>query len=138
MGASRGPVERRRWRPSAGGRARTWLVAILVLLAAAALGVILAISTATKRGGDSGSLGLEMSGSGNETSETFFARQGWSIDWENTGQYFSYTIRGDVEFGQVVTQNGPGNGSTSPVPTGNFFIEVVAQGPWSMRVVQGE
>jgi hypothetical protein len=89
-------------------------------------------------GGPSGAVIVEMSGDGNEASKTFYARRGWEIDWENTGSYFSFTIHGDVEFGQVITQNGPGNGITSPVPTGNFFIEVVAQGPWTLTVTQGE
>lgn len=71
-------------------------------------------------------------------SERFIARRGWWIEWQNTGSYFSYTIHGDVEFGQVITQNGPGNGITSPVPTGTFFVEVVAQGPWSIKVIQGD
>lgn len=91
-----------------------------------------------RRGGEPGSTIAEMRGDGNKVSKEFCARRGWSIDWENTGQYFSYTIHGDVEFGQVITQNGPGNGITSPVPTGNFSIEVVAQGPWSITVTQGD
>lgn len=89
-------------------------------------------------GSESGSTIVEMSGDGNKVSEQFYARRGWSIEWENTGQYFSYTIHGDVEFGQVITQNGPGSGITSPVPVGDFFIEVVAQGPWSITVIQGD
>jgi hypothetical protein len=88
-------------------------------------------------GGLGGSTIVEMSGDGNKVSKHFYARSGWSIVWENRGKYFSYTIHGDTEFGQVITQNGPGNGITSPVPMGNFFIEVVAQGPWSIQVVQG-
>jgi hypothetical protein len=137
VSASKGPAQRR---PSSspGAIPRSWLIAILVVVAAAALGVILAIAMAPPRGGPSGSTILEMSGNGNKTSDPFYARPGWSVNWENSGKYFSYTIHGDVEFGQVVTQNGPGNGITSPVPTGNFFIEVVAQGPWSLRVIQGE
>jgi hypothetical protein len=89
-------------------------------------------------GGPPGSTLVEMSGDGSKVSKHFYARRGWEIEWQNTGQYFSYTIHGDVEFGQVITQNGPGNGITSPVPTGNFFIEVVAQGPWTITVIQGD
>jgi hypothetical protein len=89
-------------------------------------------------GGPSFGVIVEMSGDGNKVGPRFFARRGWEIDWENTGPYFSYTIHGEVEFGQVITQNEPGNGITNPVPTGNFFIEVVAQGPWTIQVIQGE
>jgi hypothetical protein len=89
-------------------------------------------------GGEAGSTLVEVSGDGNKVTRHFYARKGWQIYWENTGQYFSYTIHGDTEFGQVITQNGPGNGITSPVPTGTFFIEVVAQGPWLIKVIQGD
>jgi hypothetical protein len=120
------------------GGARVWVFVVLGLAAIAVVAIIFAMSLPGRRGGDPGATILEMSGRGNETSEKFYARQGWSIEWENTGQYFSYTIHGDVEFGQVITQNGAGNGITSPVPTGTFFIEVVAQGPWSIKVIQGD
>lgn len=137
MSPNRDPAERRGWWLR-GGSARTRLAAVVGTLVVAAVVGIIAASLSVRRGGEPGSTILEMSGRANETSEAFFARQGWSIQWENTGQYFSYTIHGDVEFGQVITQNGPGNGITSPVPTGTFFIEVVAQGPWSIKVTQGD
>jgi hypothetical protein len=79
-----------------------------------------------------------MSGDANQASQEFYARSGWRVEWENTGASFSYTIHGDTEFGTVVTQEGPGNGITSPVPTGHFSIEVVAEGPWTLTVYQGE
>jgi hypothetical protein len=91
-----------------------------------------------RQGGEPGSVVVELRGTGNATSKPFIARTGWRIEWENTGSYFSFTIHGDVEFGQVIAQNGPGSGITSPVPTGNFSIEVVAQGPWSVTVIQGD
>jgi hypothetical protein len=123
--------------PAAGRAPRSWLVAAVGLLVVAAIVVVVALALLGRRGGEPGSTILEIAGRANETSEPFYARQGWSIEWENTGEYFSYTIHGDIEFGQVITQNGPGNGVTSPVPTGTFFIEVVAQGAWSIKVVQG-
>jgi hypothetical protein len=110
------------------------LVAAIVLL----VGAYLVLLGPLRAGGPSGGTVLKISGSGNDVSRHFTARSGWQIEWENTGSYFSFTIHGDVEFGQVITQNGPGNGITAPVPTGNFFIEVVAQGPWSLTVTQGD
>ena len=116
----------------------SWLAAAVGLLLVVAVGATVALTILDHDDSDRGSTILVMSGRGNETSERFVARKGWSIQWENTGAYFSYTIHGDVEFGQVITQNGPGNGVTSPVPTGTFFIEVVAQGSWSIKVTQGD
>jgi hypothetical protein len=137
MSASRNSLRRRGW-IRGGGSPRVWLAAVLGVIVLAVAGAIIVMSLSDRRGGDPGSLILEMNGLANETSDTFFARAGWSIEWENTGEYFSYTIHGDVEFGQVITQDGPGNGITSPVPTGNFFIEVAAEGPWSIKVLQGD
>jgi hypothetical protein len=115
-----------------------WVVgAILIALVLVGISFI-AVFHPGRVGGEPGSSVVEMSGDGNKVSTHFDARSGWSIQWQNTGTYFSYTIHGDTEFGQVITQNGPGNGITSPVPTGNFFIEVVAQGPWTITVIQGD
>jgi len=112
---------------------------VVLIVAATVLGVTWWVLLGPGRpGGEPGSVVVEFSGTGDARSEEFSARRGWTIEWENTGQHFSYTIRGDVDFGQVINQNGPGNGITSPVPTGNFFIVVAAQGPWSMRVIQGD
>lgn len=128
QGVRRGPLRDR----------RVWLVGALILVV---VGIGLGwyyLAGPGRPGGPPGSVVVEMSGDGNWRSDTFHARRGWEIQWENTGQHFSYTIRGDVDFGQVINQNGPGNGITSPVPTGNFFIQVAATGPWSITVIQGE
>ncbi len=140
----------RRYRPgskdAAPGRQRArgdrnrWLWPLATIAAAALIlgaGYWFALGPG-RPGGEAGSTLAALSGEGNAVSEHFIARRGWSIEWENTGSYFSYTIHGEVEFGQVITQNGPGNGITSPVPTGTFFVEVVAQGPWSLKVIQGD
>jgi hypothetical protein len=119
---------------------RTGLAALAVgVIVVGAVGLAVSLLLGQGRvGSEPGSTLVEMHGDGNAVSERFDARPGWSIAWENSGQYFSYTIHGDVEFGQVITQNGPGSGVTTPVPSGNFFIEVVAQGPWSITVTQGD
>lgn len=117
---------------------RLWLIGAVVAAALAfALGYWFLVGPG-KPGGVPGSELAQLHGDSNAVSDQFNARRGWRIEWENTGQYFSYTIHGDVEFGQVITQNGPGSGITSPVPAGDFFIEVVAQGPWSITVIQGD
>ena len=127
--------------PSAGdwlGRRWLWLAGIAVLIVTVLVTGYWFLQGPGRQGGEPGSTVVELRGDGNKISKQFYARSGWQIDWENTGSYFSYTIHGDVEFGQVITQNGPGSGITSPVPVGNFSIEVVAQGPWSITVIQGD
>jgi hypothetical protein len=117
---------------------------MLVVAAAVVVGIVVLgagfwfVLGPGRTGGEPGSTLVTLSGDDNSVSAHFYARRGWQVEWENTGSYFSYTIHGDVEFGQVITQNGPGSGITSPVPVGNFFIEVVAQGPWTITVTQGD
>jgi hypothetical protein len=96
------------------------------------------VSGPGRPGGEAGSVIADLSGSGNTQSPTFFARENWQIEWQTEGQAFSFAIHGDVDFGTVVTQDGPGSGISSPTATGDFFIEVTAEGPWSITVTQGD
>jgi hypothetical protein len=111
-------------------------VAALAIVVLSGLGLWSVVGPG-RAGGAPGSILVAIRGDADATSEPFHVREGWQIEWENTGQYFSYTIHGDVEFGQVIAQNGPGSGITSPVPVGEFWIEVASQGPWTVTVIQG-
>ena len=91
-----------------------------------------------RAGGAPGSVIGEFSGTDDQTTPSFLARRGWQIQWESEGDQFEYAIRGDVDIGTVVDQGGPGSGITSPVPSGNFRLEVRASGPWTIRVTQGD
>lgn len=86
----------------------------------------------------SGSTILEVSGQRDAATDDFRVREGWSIHWENSGHRFAFAISGDRDFGTVVDQSEPGSGVTSPVGGGTFRLEIEAEGPWSIRVVQGE
>jgi hypothetical protein len=120
------------------GRRLPFLLGGLLAAALVLGGVYWFVAGPGRPGGEPGSMLVEMNGTGDAQSEPFYARRGWYVEWQNTGAHFSYTIRGDVDFGQVINQNGPSNGITSPVPTGTFRIQVAAEGPWSVRVVQGD
>lgn len=151
-GASgRGPAFYRRYRAQRGDTPATGAVRARILRirwrwpAAALLGAVLVaalgywfLAGPGRAGGPPGSVLADLAGEGDALSDSFFARRGWQIEWETSGTHFAYTIRGDVEFGQVINQNGPGNGITSPVPTGTFRIQVSAEGPWSIKVIQGD
>jgi hypothetical protein len=80
---------------------------------------------------------LDISGSGDLTSEPFEVREGWQLQWQTEGEAFTVAIRGDQDFGTIIDQPGSASGVTSPVPTGTFRIEVTAVGPWSIQVLQG-
>jgi hypothetical protein len=85
-----------------------------------------------------GSAVAEFSGDGDQTTESFSVREGWSIHWENSGSEFSFAITGDRDFGTVIDQDEPGSGVTSPVGEGTYQLEIQAEGPWEVRIVQGE
>jgi hypothetical protein len=78
----------------------------------------------------------EFSGEGDQITGSFTVGEGWQIHWQNDGQHFEFAIKGDFDFGTVIDQDAPGSGITSPVPTGTFHLEVTAEGPWSVLILQ--
>lgn len=85
-----------------------------------------------------GSTVAEFSGEGDQTTDEFEVREGWAIHWENSGESFSFAITGDRDFGTVIDQSEPGSGVTSPVGAGAYRLEIAAEGPWAIRIVQGD
>lgn len=80
----------------------------------------------------------EFSGTASGTTDSFSVREPWQIHWETQGESFSYAIRGDVDIGTVIEQEGPGSGVTSPMGSGTFHLEITADGPWQIRIFQNE
>lgn len=76
------------------------------------------------------------SGTGDKTTPTFKVREGWQIQWKNTGKSFSFAITGDRDFGTVINQKKPGSGVTSPVGSGKFRLNIKAVGGWSIQILQ--
>lgn len=123
-------------------RRRRWPVRIAVLI-----GLLVMASVAywlmTEGPGQAllspaGSTVADFSGEGDQTTDAFEVREGWSIHWENTGETFAFAISGDRDFGTVIQQQEPGSGVTSPVGEGSYRLEIVADGPWTIQIVQGE
>jgi hypothetical protein len=85
-----------------------------------------------------GSTVAELSGSGDQTSTTFRVRAGWQINWEATANHFAVAIVGDKDLGTVVSRDEPGSGVTVRSDAGNYRLEVRADGPWTIRVTQGQ
>ena len=85
-----------------------------------------------------GSTVLSLTGDGDLASPSFQVRTGWRIEWANQGERFSFAIDGDRQFGTVVEQEEPGSGVTSPTGEGTFHLEITADGPWTVEIVEGD
>jgi hypothetical protein len=115
---------------------------IFVAIAAALL-VIAAVWVFTQGPGvrwlsPPGSTVVEVTGSGDQTTESFHVRQGWRIRWDSAGERFALSIRGERDLGTVIDNTEPAGGVTSPAGAGTFHLEIVADGSWSVRIEQGE
>jgi hypothetical protein len=85
-----------------------------------------------------GSTVASFSGQSNQTTDSFSVREGWSIRWESQGPSFSYAIRGDRDFGTVITVDEPTSGVTNPTGSGSYFLDITAEGAWQVEVIQGD
>ena len=85
-----------------------------------------------------GSTVAEFSGDGDQTTSPFQVREGWAIHWDSTAAHFAFAIRGDRDFGTIIDIDEPGSGVTSPTGSGSYNLEITADGPWSIRITQGE
>lgn len=85
-----------------------------------------------------GSTVAHFNGPGAATTGEFRVREGWQIHWDSESDTFSLAIRGDRDFGTVVEVDEPTSGITAPVGGGTFFLEVSAEGDWSVEVIQGD
>jgi hypothetical protein len=80
----------------------------------------------------------EFSGDGDQTTGSFTVRGQWQVHWDNEGDNFAFAIAGDRDLGTIIEQEEPGSGVTNVVAAGTFHLEVTAEGPWSVRITQGE
>jgi hypothetical protein len=80
----------------------------------------------------------EFSGDGDQTTESFTVRGQWQVHWQNSGDEFVFAIDGDQDLGTIIEQEEPGSGVTNVVAAGTFHLEVTANGPWTIRITQGE
>jgi len=75
-------------------------------------------------------------GTGDQTTDSFTVKQGWQIQWRNTGKSFSFAITGDRDYGTIIKQTKPASGVTSPVGSGKFRLKIAAEGGWSIQIFQ--
>ena len=75
-------------------------------------------------------------GTGDRKTAKFRVRAGWQIQWVSGGKKFVLAVKGDRDLGRVIDQKEAGSGVESPAGAGTFYLEVSADGPWSVRIVQ--
>ena len=81
---------------------------------------------------------VEFSGTSDQSTATFQARSGWRIHWQSDGQRFAMAVRGDADLGTVIEVSEPASGVTAPAGTGSFWLDITADGAWSLRIEQGD
>ena len=86
----------------------------------------------------SGSTVAEFAGPGAMQTEPFSVREGWQIHWDSQSDSFELAIGGDQDLGTVVDVEESARGVTTPVVGGTFYLEVSAEGDWSITVIQGD
>ena len=80
---------------------------------------------------------LELKGTGNKRSAQFDVLVGWQIQWETQADHIVVELTGAKPLGKVIDEDGPASGVTSPPQGGTFRLQVTADGPWSITVIQG-
>jgi hypothetical protein len=80
---------------------------------------------------------LDLKGTGNKRSAQFDVLVGWQIQWETQADHIIVEATGEKPLGKVIDEDGPASGVTSPPQGGTFRLQVTADGPWSITVIQG-
>ncbi len=81
---------------------------------------------------------LQFDGNDHDVSAPFEVVAGWQIQWQTDGASLAIAVTGDQNLGVIVDEPGPASGVTSLAPAGNFRLDIAANGPWSITIIQGE
>ena len=81
---------------------------------------------------------LTMQGDSHDVSDSFEVKHGWQIQWQIDGSSIAIAITGDQNLGVPIEQTGPASGVTGISQGGVFRLEIAANGPWSITVIDGE
>ena len=81
---------------------------------------------------------LTMQGDSHDVSDSFEVKPGWQIQWQIDGSSIAIAITGDQNLGVPIDQTGPASGVTGIAQGGTFRLEIAANGPWSITVIDGE
>jgi hypothetical protein len=133
----------------AGSTRRSWLVpvivGVLILAVAVAAFALLTADDETSApapapqapaGSD---VVTEFDGDGDGETGMFEVEEGWEIRWETTGERLEIAVTGDEDIGTVLRfDDGPGGGTTRPIGSGSLRLEMTADGPWSVLIINHE
>ena len=81
---------------------------------------------------------LTMQGDSHDVSDSFEVKPGWQIQWQIDGSSIAIAGTGDQNLGILVNQEGPASGVTGIAQGGVFRLEIAANGPWTITVIDGE
>lgn len=80
---------------------------------------------------------LTMQGDSHDVSDSFEVKPGWQIQWQIDGSSIAIAVTGEENLGVVLNQEGPASGVTGIAQGGVFRLEIAANGPWSITVIDG-
>ena len=81
---------------------------------------------------------LTLEGDSHEVSDSFEVKPGWQIQWQIEGTSIAVAVTGEQNLGVLIDEEGPASGVTGIAQGGVFRLEIAANGPWSIRVIDGE
>ncbi|HET8784001.1 MAG TPA: hypothetical protein VFM38_00075 [Candidatus Limnocylindrales bacterium] len=81
---------------------------------------------------------FSIDGTSHDVTDSFEAKPGWQIQWQVDGESIAIAVSGDPTLGVVIDQEGPASGVTGIAQGGEFSLNIVANGPWKVTVIDGE
>ena len=81
---------------------------------------------------------LTLEGDSHDVSDSFEVKPGWQILWQIDGTSIAVAVTGEQNLGVLIDEEGPASGVTGIAQGGVFRLEIAANGPWSIRVIDGE
>lgn len=81
---------------------------------------------------------LSLEGDSHEISDSFEVKPGWQIQWQIDGSSIAIAVTGEPRVGVLIDEQGPASGVTGVAQGGVFRLEIAANGPWSITVIEGE
>lgn len=83
---------------------------------------------------------FELSGNGTRNTRPFTVRDRWEVKWDARTEHLAihlYTAKGEAQgMLPIATQDGPGRGATFRPDGGSYYLKIIAQGDWSIAIVQ--
>jgi hypothetical protein len=81
---------------------------------------------------------LSVTGESHEITDTFEVKPGWQIHWQTDGTSIAVAVTGASNLGVLIDYPGPASGVTGVAEGGEYRLEIEANGPWSITVIDGE